>query len=41
MFSMKDGKTNEELRKLAGVKHITTVVSSGMLRWYGHEMMTG
>ena len=33
--SMKD-RTSEELRKLVGVKPITTVISSDRLRWYGH-----
>ena len=31
-------KTNEELRKLVRVEPITTVIRSGMLRWYGHVM---
>ena len=37
-ISMKDRKTNEELRKLMEVEHITTVIRSGRLRWYGHVM---
>ena len=35
-ISMKDRRTNEELRRLAGVEHITTVIRSSRLRWYGH-----
>ena len=34
--SMKDRKTSEELRELAGVEPITTVIKSGRLRWYEH-----
>ena len=37
-ISMKDRRTNEELRRLVLVKPITTVISSGRLRWYGHVM---
>ena len=33
-ISMKD-------RRLVGVEHITTVIRSGRLRWYGHVMRTG
>ena len=40
-ISMKDGKTNEELRRLAGVEPITTFIRSGRLRWYGHVMRKG
>ena len=36
--SMKDRRTNEELRRLVGVQPITTVIRSGRLRWYGHVM---
>ena len=36
--SIKEKRTNEELRKLAGVEPITTVIRSGRLRWYGHVM---
>ena len=36
--SMKDRRTSEVLRKLVGVEHITTVIKSGRLRWYGHVM---
>ena len=28
--------TSEEIRKLAGVQLIITVIRSGGLRWYGH-----
>ena len=38
---MKDRNTSEELRKLAGVEPITSVIRSGRLRWYGHVMKTG
>ena len=40
-ISMKDKKTNEELRRLVGVEPITTVIRSGRLRWHGHVMRTG
>ena len=32
---IKDGRTSEELRKLVGVEHLTTVIRSGRLSWYG------
>ena len=37
-ISLKDRRTNEELRRLVGVELITTVIRSGRLRWYGHVM---
>ena len=37
-ISMKDRRTNEELRRLVGVEPITTVIRSVRLRWYGHVM---
>ena len=37
-ISMKDRRISEELRKLVGVEPITTVITSGRLRWYGHVM---
>ena len=37
-ISMKDKRTNKELRRLVGVEPITTVIRSGRLRWYGHVM---
>ena len=37
-ISMKDRRTNEELRRLSGVEPITTVIRSGRLRWYGQVM---
>ena len=40
-ISMKDRRTNEELRRMVGVEPITTVIRSGMLRWYGHVLRTG
>ena len=40
-ISMKDNRTNEELRRLAKVESITTVIRSGRLRWYGHVMRKG
>ena len=40
-ISLKDRRTNEELRRLVGVEPITTFISSGRLRWYGHVMRTG
>ena len=39
--SLKDRRTNEELRRLVGVEHITTFIRSGRLRWYGHVMRKG
>ena len=38
-ISLKDRRTNEELRRLVGV--ITTFIRSGRLRWYGHVMRKG
>ena len=38
--SMNDRMTSEELRMLFGVEPITTVISSGRQRWYGHVMRT-
>ena len=40
-ISMKDRRTNEELRRLVGIEPITTVIRSGRLRWYGNVMKTG
>ena len=40
-ISLKDRRTNEELRKLVGVEPITTFIRSGRLRWYGHVMRKG
>ena len=40
-ISLKDRKTNEELRRLVGVKPITTFIRSGRLRYYGHVMRKG
>ena len=40
-ISLKDRRTNEELRMLVGVEPITTFIRSGRLRWYGHVMRTG
>ena len=37
-ISMRDGRTNEELRRLVGVELITTFIRGGRLRWYGHVM---
>ena len=39
-ISIKDRRTNEELRRLVGVEPITTVIRSGKLRRYGHVMRT-
>ena len=38
-ISLKDRRTNEELRRLVGVEPIT--IRSGRLRWYGHVMRKG
>ena len=40
-ISLKDRRTNEELRRLVGVEPITTFIISGRLRWYGHVMRKG
>ena len=40
-ISLKDRRTNEELRRLVGVVPITTFIRSGRLRWYGHVMRKG
>ena len=40
-ISLKDRKTNEELRRLVGVEHITTFIRSGRLIWYGHVIRKG
>ena len=37
-ISLKDRRTNEELRRLVGVEPITTFMRSGRLRWYEHVM---
>ena len=39
--SLKDRRTNEELRRLVGVEPIITFIRSGRLRWYGHVMRKG
>ena len=40
-ISLKDKRTNEELRRLVGVEPIPTFIRSGRLRWYGHMMRKG
>ena len=35
-ISLKDKRTNEELRRLVGVEPITIFIRSGRLRRYGH-----
>ena len=40
-ISLKDSRTNEELRRLIGIEHITTFIRGGRLRWYGHLMREG
>ena len=40
-ISLKDRRTNEELRRLVGVEPITIVIKSGRLRWYELVMRTG
>ena len=37
-ISLKDRRTNEELRRLVGVEPITTFIGSGRLRWYRNVM---
>ena len=39
--SLKDRRTNEELKRMVGVEPITTFVRGGKQRWYGHVMRTG
>ena len=39
-ISLKDRRTNEELRRLVRVEPITTFIRRGILRWYGHVMRT-
>ena len=39
--SMKDRRTNEELKRLVGVELIITVIRSSSLRWYVHVMRKG
>ena len=40
-ISLKDRRTNDELRRLVGVEPITTFIRGGRLRWYGHVMRKG
>ena len=40
-ISLKDRRTNEELRRMVGVEPITTFIRSGRLRWCGHVMRKG
>ena len=40
-ISLKDRRTNEELRRVVGVEPVTTFIRSGRLRWYGHMMRKG
>ena len=40
-ISLKDRRTNEELKKLVGLELIITFIIGGRLRWYGHVMRTG
>ena len=40
-ISMKDGRTNDELRRIVGFVPITIVIRSGRLRWYGHVIRKG
>ena len=40
-ISLKDRRTNLELRRLVGIEPITTFIRSGRLRWYGHVMRKG
>ena len=37
-ITLKDRRTNEELKRLVGVEPITTFIRGGRLRWYGHVM---
>ena len=40
-ISLKDRRTNEQLRILVGVEPITTFIINDRLRWYGHVMRKG
>ena len=40
-ISLKDRRTNEELRRLVGVGPITIFIRSDRLKWYGHVMRKG
>ena len=40
-ISLKERRTNEELRRLVGVGPITVIIRVGRLRWHGHVMRTG
>ena len=40
-ISLKDRRTNEELRRLVGVEPITTFMRGSRLRWHGHVMRKG
>ena len=40
-ISLKDRRTNEELRRLVGVEPITTFIRSAIQRWYGNVMRKG
>ena len=37
-ISLKDRRTNKELRSLVGVEPLTTFMRGARLRWYGHMM---
>ena len=39
-ISLKDRRTNEELRRLVGVEHIITFIRGGRQRCYEHVMRT-
>ena len=40
-ISLKDRRTDEELRRMVEVQPITTFMRGGRLRWYGHVMWKG
>ena len=40
-ITLKERRTNEELRRLVGVEPITTFIRGGRLRWHGHAMRKG
>ena len=40
-ISLKDRRTNEEVRRLVGVEPMATVIRSGRMKWSGHVMRTG
>ena len=40
-ISLKDRRTDEELRRLVGVEPVATFIRGGILSWYEHVMRKG